>query len=83
MTLKRFIAGAVCPQCQLHDKIVVYQKVDTAYCECVRCGYVQQQPAGTTVPAADLKVETPKPVKPPAAQEHVIRLHKKAKNSAT
>jgi uncharacterized metal-binding protein (TIGR02443 family) len=76
MTLKRFIAGAVCPQCQLQDKIVVYQAADTAYCECVRCGYRQQQPtSAATPPAAD--VAPPKPVKAPSAREHVIRLHKK------
>ena len=54
MTLKRFIAGAVCPQCQLIDKIVVYQEADSAYCQCVRCGYQQQQP---TVSAAAPAVE--------------------------
>ena len=40
---KRFIAGAVCPQCGLMDKIVVYAKENTEFCECVRCGYQQQQ----------------------------------------
>jgi uncharacterized metal-binding protein (TIGR02443 family) len=79
MTLKRFIAGAVCPQCQLADKIVVYQEADTAYCECVRCGYLQQQPVAATAPPAMPEEQASKPAKAPAPQEHVIRLHKKAK----
>ena len=41
--VKRFIAGAVCPQCQLVDKMVVYRQDETEFCECVRCGYKQQQ----------------------------------------
>lgn len=43
--VKRFIAGAVCPQCALEDKLVVYKIEDTEYCECVRCGFTQQQEA--------------------------------------
>lgn len=69
---KRFIAGAICPQCQLIDKIVVYQQDDTHYCECVRCGYKQQQPTGST--AAE-------PVKNPASQEKVIRIVKPPKKA--
>lgn len=41
--MRRFIAGAICPKCQRIDKIVVYRKDETEYCECVRCGYQQQQ----------------------------------------
>jgi uncharacterized metal-binding protein (TIGR02443 family) len=40
---KRFIAGAVCPQCQLIDKLVVYRENDLEFCECVRCGHKRQQ----------------------------------------
>lgn len=45
MIIKRFIAGAVCPQCQLIDKIVVYTENHTEVCECVRCGHKQYQEA--------------------------------------
>ena len=63
---KRFIAGATCPECQLVDKIVVYQQEGTEFCECVRCGYQQQQS------------RTPKPVKPaPKEREQVIRIVKR------
>lgn len=47
MISKRFIAGAVCPQCQLQDKLAVYRVEDIEYCECVRCGFKQQQEAET------------------------------------
>lgn len=36
---KRFIAGAVCPQCKERDKTVVYQQADDEVSECVKCGY--------------------------------------------
>jgi uncharacterized metal-binding protein (TIGR02443 family) len=38
---KRFIAGAVCPDCQQVDKLVVYEQGNSKYRECVRCGYRQ------------------------------------------
>lgn len=36
---KRFIAGAVCPKCSEMDKLVVYNKDDQDYRECVSCGF--------------------------------------------
>lgn len=45
MLTKRFIAGAVCPKCQLMDKLVVYREEEIEFCECVRCGHKQQQEA--------------------------------------
>jgi len=42
-SVKRFIAGAICPQCQQLDKLVVYREADIEICACVRCGYQQQQ----------------------------------------
>ena len=45
---KRFIAGAVCPQCKLMDKTVIHRTVEKEYTECVRCGYQMQQPLPAT-----------------------------------
>lgn len=39
---KHFIAGAVCPKCQLIDKIVVYTIVNKKFAECIRCGHKQE-----------------------------------------
>ncbi len=41
-TQKRFIAGAICPNCGLQDKIVVFSVAGKDFAECVRCGYKQQ-----------------------------------------
>lgn len=60
MTIKRFIAGATCPQCGLLDKTVWYQEEGRERTECVRCGYEQQQP---TSPASQTL---------PPRSEHVI-----------
>lgn len=41
---KRFIAGAVCPECGKEDKIFVYQKDGEDVSECNACGYVSVRP---------------------------------------
>lgn len=70
--LKRFIAGAVCPQCQLVDKTVVYRDGDIEHCECVRCGHHQQQvlSAPPKAPPAPVKKTSP------ASREHVIQFRR-------
>ncbi len=37
--IRRFIAGAVCPQCGLVDKLVLYVGSPEQRRECVGCGY--------------------------------------------
>ena len=65
-TRRRFIAGAVCPQCAKMDKIVVDLDTDTRHC--VACGFAEGRPEdkgpGQEVPtrvtrAAARRVETP------------------------
>ena len=41
---RRFIAGAVCPECQQMDKIVTFRKDGEDIAECVSCGYLSQRP---------------------------------------
>lgn len=41
---RRFIAGAVCPECQKMDKIVTYIQDGEDVAECVSCGYMSQRP---------------------------------------
>ncbi|AMO54329.1 hypothetical protein GZ77_22410 [Endozoicomonas montiporae] len=48
MTIKRFIAGAVCPSCGVQDSVRVFQKKGRDVRECVDCGFsdeVQEKPA--------------------------------------
>jgi uncharacterized metal-binding protein (TIGR02443 family) len=42
--MKRFIAGAVCPQCQGVDKIFVSEDAVGQYRQCVRCGFRDARP---------------------------------------
>lgn len=36
---KRFIAGAICPQCKEVDKLMSWREEDKDYRECVSCGF--------------------------------------------
>lgn len=36
---RRFIAGAICPQCKALDKIVLHRKGEQQQRECVACGF--------------------------------------------
>ena len=54
---RRFIAGAVCPECQKMDKIVTYKQNGEDVAECIACGYVSYRPQPGDIvnetPAAD------------------------------
>lgn len=39
---KRFIAGAVCPQCGEMDALVMYKENNDDFRECVECGYLDK-----------------------------------------
>ena len=43
MNKRRFIAGAICPQCREIDKIVIYTEEGVDVRECVRCDYKDVQ----------------------------------------
>ena len=48
MTIKRFIAGAVCPACGVQDSVRLFRKEGCEIRECVDCGFsdaVQEKPA--------------------------------------
>ncbi|PWC09911.1 YheV family putative zinc ribbon protein [Brenneria corticis] len=40
---KRFIAGAVCPECQALDTLAVGREDQTEVVTCVKCGYRQSR----------------------------------------
>lgn len=40
---KRFIAGAVCPQCQQKDTLAMWQENQVDVVECVQCGHQMRQ----------------------------------------
>ncbi|MEC5319080.1 YheV family putative zinc ribbon protein [Brenneria populi subsp. brevivirga] len=41
---KRFIAGAVCPECRAQDTLAVGREEQTEVVVCVKCGYRQARP---------------------------------------
>ena len=46
----RFVAGAVCPNCQEMDRMVIDGSTDER--RCIACGFVEARPdAGATMPA--------------------------------
>ena len=46
----RFVAGAVCPNCQKMDRMVIDGSTDER--RCIACGFVEARPdAGATMPA--------------------------------
>lgn len=76
MTLqRRFIAGAVCPQCSEMDKIVMYdddhgQRVR----ECVRCGYKDALDENGNPTELTTRVNQPRPGEKPLAHEDEVTL---------
>ena len=69
--MKRFIAGAVCPECRALDRIVLEVRVsgqgDQEWQRCVACGYEAERPS---VNASHIGVPRGKPERrAPAPQE--------------
>ncbi|WAT00843.1 YheV family putative zinc ribbon protein [Rouxiella chamberiensis] len=42
-TRKRFIAGAVCPECKALDTLRLWQEDQVEVVECVKCGHQKRQ----------------------------------------
>jgi len=43
MSIKRFIAGAVCPRCGEMDRLVTYTNEEGTFKECVSCDFEEKQ----------------------------------------
>jgi uncharacterized protein len=52
MSTKRFIAGAVCPQCRAVDRIVVEQHEGVRRRRCVACGFTDTMTGGVSAEPA-------------------------------
>ena len=44
---RRFIAGAVCPQCRAVDRVVLNVRLEVRWRECVSCGFSEPAAEGT------------------------------------
>ncbi|MFN3578877.1 MAG: YheV family putative zinc ribbon protein [Pseudomonas sp.] len=69
-TIKRFIAGAVCPACSEMDTIRMFEVDGVPNRECVSCGYADTlDERGNSVPRElPTRVTKPKEAKPVSAQ---------------
>ncbi|MFT5717876.1 MAG: putative metal-binding protein (TIGR02443 family) [Oleiphilaceae bacterium] len=43
MSVKRFIAGAVCPRCGEMDRLLTYSNNEGTFKECVSCDFEEKQ----------------------------------------
>ena len=42
-TKKRFIAGAVCPECKATDSLMVFTENEAEFVTCVECNYTMSE----------------------------------------
>lgn len=47
---RRFIAGAICPQCSELDKLQCWEEAGIPHRACVRCGYQEAMTVTSTAP---------------------------------
>jgi uncharacterized metal-binding protein (TIGR02443 family) len=70
---RRFIAGAVCPQCSEIDKIVMYDDAaGQRVRECVRCGYKDALDENGNPTELVTRVNQPRPGEQPLAHEDEV-----------
>lgn len=73
---RRFIAGAICPQCKAIDKIVLHRNGEQQQRECVACGFKDDLQELGAAPDLTTRV-TPKSHAADSAQSiTLIDLHK-------
>ena len=76
MTVKRFIAGAVCPRCSEMDKLRAWRddEKELQYRECVACGYQDEQSTVIQAQPKELATRVNQPhVNEPDTQASVIQ----------
>lgn len=55
--IRRFIAGARCPQCGAEDSIALNLQAGHEWITCVHCDYREDRPQSPAAPAADAAVQ--------------------------
>ena len=74
-TIKRFIAGAVCPRCAEMDKLVMYTNEEGSQVrECVRCGYNDHMTDEGPAEELGTRVNTPRPGEQPLPFEDEVNI---------
>ena len=73
---RRFIAGAVCPECQKMDKMVTYKQDGEDIAECVSCGYMSQRPKEEDVRAVNAEKDAQGVVQVSAVKISAVKIIK-------
>ncbi len=55
--MRRFIAGAICPQCRAMDRLLLETVEDGQRRRCVSCGFTDEQPE-SLVPELSTRLDT-------------------------
>ena len=59
-TVKRFIAGAICPRCAEMDKITMFEEDQVQFRECIACGFKDKQSNADSNGELPTRVNQPK-----------------------
>ncbi|WP_210397982.1 YheV family putative zinc ribbon protein [Motiliproteus sediminis] len=73
MSVKRFIAGAVCPRCGDMDRLRTYRDDQREYRECVSCGYEDAMRLDGEPEAQEVETRVTRPSTGLAADEQVLQ----------
>ncbi len=74
-SIKRFIAGAVCPRCGELDKLTMYTSdAGEQVRDCVRCGYSDRMTDDGPVDELGTRVNTPRAGEQPLAHEDEVNV---------
>jgi uncharacterized metal-binding protein (TIGR02443 family) len=72
--IRRFIAGAVCPQCGAMDKLVLYVGSPQQRRECVGCGYQDNLKDAPIAAEPATRVNRARPGEAPLAHETEVQV---------
>ncbi len=64
MTVKRFVAGAVCPRCSAMDRLRTWRDDLHEHRECIDCGYQDAMRLDGSQPPEELKTRVNQAQKP-------------------
>lgn len=68
MTVKRFVAGAVCPRCGEMDRLRTWRDAVKEYRECILCGYQDAMRLDGAAPPEELQTRVNREEEAPVAE---------------
>lgn len=75
MSPRRFIAGAVCPECGEMDRLVVEPRPSGEHRRCVNCGFTDERPvSGASPPKTRLDGGLKRPAEDPDTPSDPVRI---------